>query len=234
MGIKRTQKPAPKRLPTLDIILNEEQSAGYDTIQKSTITYINGRAGSGKTLLALYAALNALHGNKIDKIFITRPYVPTEQMGFLPGDLKEKMDPFMLPIYDNLMKLYPERHKSSGVSKIEQYLNDREIEIAPIAFMRGITFNDAYVILDEAQNINIEQIIMAVTRLGKGSKMIICGDIRQCDLKKNSSSGLYLLQEILNRGRIKGLSHVYLKENHRDHIVQELLDEFEELGYFTE
>jgi len=233
MGNKRTQRPAPKRLPTLDIVLNDEQQEGYEIINTSTITYINGRAGSGKTLLALYAALDALHGNEINKIFITRPHVTAhEDLGFLPGDISEKMNPFMLPIYDNLTKLYPERHKSSGVSKVEQYINDREIEIAPIAYMRGITFDTSYVILDEAQNISAEQLIMAVTRLGKGSKMIICGDLRQCDLKKSASSGLFLLQEVLNRGRIKGLSHVYLKENHRDHIVQELLDEFEELGYF--
>ena len=232
MGTKRTQRPAPKRLPTLDIVLNDEQSDGYNTIRTSTITYINGAAGSGKTLLALYAALDALHGNEIDKIFITRPYVPAqENMGFLPGDINQKMDPFMVPIYDNLIKLYPERHKSSGVSKIEQYINDEEIEIAPIAFMRGRTFDKAYVVLDEAQNINTEQLIMAVTRLGRGSKMIICGDLKQCDLRKNVSSGLFLLQEVLNRGRVKGLSHVYLKENHRDHIVQQLLDEFDELGY---
>lgn len=232
MAIKRTQKQsAPKSLPKLDVDLNYEQLEGYRVIENSTITYINGKAGSGKTLLALHAALDALHSNKIDTIFITRPYVTAnEDMGFLPGDVKEKMDPFMIPIYDNLNKLYSDRHKSSGVSKIDQYITSQEIEIAPIGFMRGRTFVDSYVILDEAQNITVEQLKMALTRIGKGTKMIICGDLKQCDLKRSTNSGVTLLKQIVDRGNIKFLNSVFLKENHRDPIVQQLLDEFEAIG----
>ena len=227
MSVKRTKKQAPKRLPVLDIELNIEQQAGYDMINKSTITYINGRAGSGKTLLALYAALDALHGNQIDKIFVVRPYVTTEDFGFLPGDIDEKMSPLMAPIFDNLLKLYPERHKSNGVSKIEQYIEHGEIEVATVAFMRGRTFTDSYIIADEIQNMDEAQIEMVLSRLGKGSKMILCGDIGQCDLKKNQRSGVHLLKGMLDRGMVKSLSSVFLKENHRDPIVQDMLDEIE-------
>ena len=231
MSIKRTQKLAPKSLPQLDILLNKEQADSYDTIVNSTITYVNGKAGSGKTLLALHVALDALHGNKIDTIFITRPYITAnEDIGFLPGDIKEKMDPFMIPIYDNLLKLYPIRNKNTGKSKIDQYIEDKDIEIAPIGFMRGRTFTDSYVILDEAQNITVEQLKMAVTRIGKNTKMIICGDLKQCDLKNDSSSGVTLIKQLIDRGNIKFLSSVFLKENHRDPIVQQLLDEFDAIS----
>ena len=234
MAIKRTQKAPPKSLPKLDIVLNQEQEDGYKVIQENVLTYINGYAGSGKTLLALYAALNAFHGNQIDKIFITRPYVTTEDVGFLPGGLDEKYDPFMAPIMDNLMKLYPDRHKSNGISKINQYIERGEIEIAPLGFMRGRTITDAYLILDEAQNITAEQLKMAMTRIGKGSKMIICGDLKQCDLKKNQVSGIWMLQEIINRGRVQSIGSVYLKENHRDGIVQQLLEEFDDIEQLRE
>jgi phosphate starvation-inducible PhoH-like protein len=225
---KRTQKLPPKTLPRLDIDLNEEQKAGYEVIQSNTVTYINGYAGSGKTLLALYAALDALHGNQVNTIFVTRPYITAkEDIGFLPGDLSEKYDPFMVPIMDNLHKLYPDRHRSNGKSKIEQYIEDGDVEIAPLGFMRGRTMTDSYLILDEAQNITAEQLKMAMTRIGLGSKMIICGDLKQCDLKRPHESGIWLLQEVINRGVVKGIGSVYLKENHRDSIVQQLLDEFE-------
>lgn len=227
MSIKRTKKQAPKSLPSLDIKLNEEQQQGYDTINKSTITYINGRAGSGKTLLALYAALDALHGNKIDKIIIVRPYVTTEDFGYLPGNIDEKMGPLMAPIFDNLLKLYPERHKTNGISKIAQYIENGEIEVSTVAFMRGRTFTDSYVIADEVQNMDEEQIEMVLSRLGKGSKMILCGDIGQCDLKKSQRSGVHLLKAMLNRGLIKLLSAVFLKDNHRDPIVQDILNEID-------
>lgn len=227
MGIKRTTKSPPKTLPALDIVLNAEQADGYEIIKKNAITYINGKAGSGKTLLALYAALDALHGNKIDKIFVVRPYVLTEDYGFLPGDIDEKMSPLMAPIFDNLMKLYPDRHKSNGISKIEQYMEAGEIEIATVAFMRGRTFSDAYVIADEVQNMTEEQIEMVLSRLGTGSKMIVCGDIGQCDLKKSQRSGVHLLKGMIDRGIVKSLSSIFLKENHRAPIVQDILDEIE-------
>jgi phosphate starvation-inducible PhoH-like protein len=230
MGTKRTQKIPPKRLPSLDIILNKEQEVGYDKIRNSTLTYIDGKAGSGKTLLALYAALNSLHGCEIDTIFITRPYVTTEEWGFLPGDIKEKMDPILLPIYDNLLKIYPDRHQNKGVSKISQYIDDGDIEIAPIGFMRGRTFCNSYVILDEAQNITIEQLKMAVTRIGKGTKMIICGDLNQCDLKRIEDSGILLLNKVIERNNVNSISSIFLKENHRDPIVKELLDEFDSIS----
>lgn len=225
----RTQKQsAPKTLPRLHVDLNQEQLDGYDIINDSTITFIDGKAGSGKTLLAIAAALDALHGNKIDRIFLTRPYITAkEDMGFLPGDIKEKMDPILIPLYDNLNKLFPNRNSNTGESFIDRYIKNKEIELAPIGFMRGRTFDNAYIILDEAQNITSEQLKMALTRLGKGSKMIICGDIKQCDLANINGSGVRLLKKLIERGNIEFLSHVFLKENHRDPIVQQLLDEFD-------
>ena len=222
----RTQKKPPKSLPKLHLALNSEQKIGAQVIQDSTITYIQGKAGSGKTLLALHEALNALHGNVIDTIFITRPAVlAQEDIGYLPGNIKEKMDPYLIPIYDNLIKLYPNKEGKTGLALVEKYMENMELEIAPIGFMRGRTFVNSYLILDEAQNITVEQLKMAMTRIGKGTKMIIVGDINQCDLKQNKHSGLFMLDRL--EEKIPFLNKVELYENHRDPIVQQLLDAFE-------
>lgn len=232
MAKDRIQKLPPKAPPTLDVILNKEQEDGYKLLKNSVLTYIDGKAGSGKTMLAIYAALSALHANEINTVYITRPYVTAkEDMGFLPGDIKEKMDPMMIPIYDNLMKVYSVRNQKTGVSKITQYMEDGDLEIAPISFMRGRTFDYSYVILDEAQNITADQLKMAMTRIGKNTKMIICGDLDQCDLYKSNSSGVYLLKQLIERGNIEFLSSVYLKENHRDPIVAKLMDEFDAIEH---
>ena len=232
MTKERMKKQPPKNLPKLDIDLNSEQELGLKIIEDSVITFIDGQAGSGKTLLAIYAALNALHGAKINTIFITRPAVQAgEDQGFLPGELKDKMDPYMQPIYDNLIRVYASRNPKTGLSNVQSYMNSGELQIAPIGYMRGRTFTDSYVILDEAQNITRQQLMMALTRIGKNTKMIICGDARQCDLYKKKAEGIEMLLTLIKRKNIDFLSHVYLNENHRDPIVKALLDEFEQLGY---
>src|SRR6056300_69484 len=159
------------------IQLNEEQKLAKEEILNNTLTLLAGSAGSGKTLLACQVALDGLFRKQYEKVIITRPTVSKEDIGFLPGDLREKMDPWVQPIYQNMFLLYDK-------VKVEKYIENAEIEIVPVSFMRGRTFVNSIVIVDEAQNVTHEQMEMIVTRLGKHSKMIICGDTYQVDLKR--------------------------------------------------
>lgn len=225
---ERMQKKAPKTSVKLDIELNEEQKKAIEVVRSNTITYINGKAGSGKTLTGIYAALSALHKCEINEIVISRPAVTAkEDLGFLPGGIDEKMDPFMIPIFDNLKKVYSKKEQSSGNLMIEKYIEQGEIKIRPISHLRGLTFENAYVVMDEAQNLTEEQLIMVLTRVGKNCKLIFTGDLAQCDLKRNCHSGLNLLQSLIKRGNVKQLTEVDLLQNHRDPIVASLLDDID-------
>lgn len=203
-----------------NISLNEEQKSAKQILLSNAITILHGKAGSGKTLLACQVALDALNKKEIDKIIITRPTVSKEDIGFLPGDIREKLDPWIQPIYQNFYTLLGKERRGL----VEQWLNDGTLEIVPVSFMRGITFLNACVIVDEAQNITDEQMEMIVTRLGLGSKMIICGDVSQIDLKHKNDSGFAFITSCAER--IDGMVSIELKENHRHKIVDLLIEEY--------
>ena len=213
------EKRKPKTPIKFKLQLNEEQKEAKSTILKSTVTLLGGAAGSGKTLLACQIALEKLFMKEVDKIIITRPTVSKEEIGFLPGDLREKMDPWVQPIYQNMYLLYDKE-------KIEKCISDNQLEIVPLSFMRGRTFVNNFVIVDEAQNVTHEQMHMIVTRIGKNSKMVICGDDAQIDLKKKAESGFRFLYAASKK--IKNLSAITLKQNHRDPIVEDLLLYYDE------
>ena len=211
---KIIKNPIKFKLP-----LNEEQKQVKDEILKNTLTILAGRAGSGKTLLACQVALDGLLRRHFTKIIITRPTVSKEEIGFLPGDLREKMDPWIQPIYQNMYALYDKE-------KVEALINDGKIEIVPLAFMRGRTFLDSCIIVDEAQNVTHEQMEMIATRIGLRSKMIVCGDDYQVDLKSRRDSGFRFLY---TAGRkIKNMCSITLIKNHRDPIVDDLITLYEE------
>jgi len=193
--------------------LNDEQKEAKQLILDNTITMLAGQAGSGKTLLACQVALDGLIRRVYQKVIITRPTVSKEDIGFLPGDLREKMDPWVQPIYQNFFTLYDK-------AKVEKFIKDGLIEIVPVSFMRGRTFLDSCVIVDEAQNVTHEQMEMIVTRLGLRSKMMICGDQHQTDLKKKSDSGFKYLYKASRK--IKNLEAITLTSNHRNEIVEDL------------
>ena len=201
------------------IQLNEEQKLAKEEILKNTLTILAGSAGSGKTLLACQIALDGLFRREYEKVIITRPTVSKEEIGFLPGDLREKMDPWVQPIYQNMFLLYDK-------DKIEKYITDGQIEIVPVSFMRGRTFVDSCIIVDEAQNVTHEQMEMIVTRLGLRSKMIICGDDHQVDLKQKRDSGFRFLYAAAKK--IKNMTGITLKQNHRDPIVSDLIELYED------
>jgi len=168
------------------IQLNEEQKLAKEEILNNTLTLLAGSAGSGKTLLAVQVALDGLIRRHYEKIIITRPTVSKEEIGFLPGDLREKMDPWIQPIYQNMYALYDKE-------KVEKLIEDGKIEIVPLAFMRGRTFLDSCIIVDEAQNVTHEQMEMIATRIGLRSKMIVCGDDHQVELKAKRDSSFRFL-----------------------------------------
>mgnify|MGYP003624269712 FL=1 len=195
--------------------LNEEQKTSKATILENTITLLAGQAGSGKTLLACNIALDGLFRRMYDKVIITRPTVSKEEIGFLPGDMREKMDPWVQPIYQNMYLLYDK-------VKIEKCIQDGDIEIVPVSFMRGRTFLNSLIIVDEAQNVTHEQMEMIVTRIGKNSKMVVCGDTFQVDLKNKSDSGFKFLYNAAKR--IKNMESITLQTNNRDDIVEDLVN----------
>ena len=202
------------------IILSEEQKEAKAKILQNDVIVVFGKAGSGKTLISAQAALDALFSNNIENIYITRPTVSKEDLGFLPGDLKDKMDPWLAPLYHNMYVLHDKM-------QVDKLLAEKKIEIAPISFMRGITFVNSYVLVDECQNITKDQIKMLITRIGKGSKMIFTGDASQIDLKKNSDSGLNYLLKLGED--IEGFITYQLKDNHRHPIVDRFIDKMSEM-----
>ena len=158
------QKRKPKSPIKFNVVLNTEQKQAKSLILENPITVIKGMAGSGKTLVAVLCALDMFFNKQVEKIVISRPTVSKEDIGFLPGDIREKMDPWLAPIYHNLYMLYSKE-------KVDKHLENGDIEIVPFAFMRGRTFVDSFVIVDEAQNVTHDQMETVLGRLGKGSKM---------------------------------------------------------------
>jgi phosphate starvation-inducible PhoH-like protein len=178
----RSKQVAPKTV---------NQKRYVDSIRKNTITFGIGPAGTGKTFLAVALAAAALSRREVNRIILTRPAVEAgERLGFLPGDLMAKIDPYLRPLFDAL-------HDMLDAEKVAAFLERGQIEVAPLAFMRGRTLNDSFIILDEAQNTTPEQMKMILTRLGFNSKMVVTGDVTQIDLPKNEGSGLVVISDIL-------------------------------------
>ena len=197
------------------------QSKMVAAVNNNDMVFAMGPAGTGKTYTAIALAVRALKNREVKKIILTRPAVESgENLGFLPGDLKEKLDPYMQPLYDALRDMIP-------AAKLAEHIEKKVIEIAPLAFMRGRTLNNAFVILDEAQNTTEGQIKMFLTRMGEAAKFVITGDVTQIDLPNRQPSGLIHASKILKN--IDGIEFVYLdgKDVLRHRIVKDILAAYE-------
>jgi phosphate starvation-inducible PhoH-like protein len=195
-----------------------------EAIDQYDIVFGIGPAGTGKTYLAMAQAVTYLLAKKVSRIILARPAVEAgEKLGFLPGDLQEKVNPYLRPLYDALYDML-------DIEKAEKYLERGAIEVAPLAFMRGRTLNDAFVILDEAQNTTTEQMKMFLTRLGFGSKAVVTGDVTQIDLPGARTSGLVQAMEVV--GKIEGISFIYFDERDvvRHKLVQAIVKAYDAYG----
>ncbi len=211
-------KPIRARTPNQRVLIDEST--------KNDLIFAIGPAGTGKTYTAIALAVKALKNREINKIILSRPAVEAgENLGFLPGDLKEKIDPYLQPLYDALQDMIPPR-------KLEDFMRDDIIQIAPLAFMRGRTLSNAFVILDEAQNTTINQLKMFLTRMGLNAKFIITGDVTQIDLPRRSNSGLIFAMRLLKK--IDGISTVQFNRNDivRHRLVRDIVDAYE--NYYEE
>ena len=190
-------------------------------LEKYDMVFAIGPAGTGKTFLAVVEAVKALKTNKVKKLLLTRPAVEAgENLGFLPGDLQEKVDPYLRPLYDSLERLL-------GSEQLTKMKERGAIEIAPLAYMRGRTLDDAFVILDEAQNTTTDQMKMFLTRLGFGSKMVITGDVTQVDLPRGRRSGLHQSEEFLKHLEDIAFIHLGVEDVVRHMLVQKVIDAYE-------
>ena len=195
-----------------------------EAIRKNTVTFGLGPAGTGKTFLAVAMAVEALRDKQVDRVILTRPAVEAgERLGFLPGDLQSKIDPYLRPLYDALFEML-------GAENYNRQLEKGAIEIAPLAYMRGRTLDDAYIILDEAQNTTVEQMKMFLTRLGHNSRMVVTGDPSQTDLPDGKRSGLSVAERILHG--IDGIAiHRFTERDVvRHRLVQNIIRAYEEYG----
>ena len=218
--LNNTEKRKPKSPVKFHLTLNEEQKHAKAEILIHTVSLLKGQAGSGKTLLACQIELDMYFTRQVEKIIITRPIVEAaDPIGFLPGDMKAKMDPWLAPIYANLYMLY-------NKETIYKMVETQSIEILPFAFVRGRTFVNAIVIVDEAQNVNGTQTEMIVGRLGLNSKMIFCGDTSQIDLRNKKDSGMDFFKIL--ESRVAGVKVIALQHNHRHPIVPEILNVYKE------
>ena len=200
---------------------SENQLKLVEAFKKSDLVFAIGPAGSGKTYTAIALAVRALKNKEIKKIILSRPAVEAgEKLGFLPGDMKEKIDPYLQPLYDALQDMIP-------AAKLQEYLENNVIQIAPLAFMRGRTLNDAVVILDEAQNTSTQQIKMFLTRMGMNTKMFVTGDITQIDLPPSQTSGLIQALHILKG--VKGISVVEMNKTDivRHKLVEHIVEAYD-------
>ena len=227
----KTTEPAADKFASGEVIVfgpngvmvkarTANQRKMVDSINKSDILFAIGPAGTGKTYTAVALAVRALKNKDIKRIILTRPAVEAgENLGFLPGDLKEKIDPYLRPLYDALDDMIP-------AEKLKFYLENRTIEIAPLAFMRGRTLDNCFVILDEAQNATDMQLKMFLTRMGPSAKFIVTGDVTQIDLPKKQQSGLHTALRILTD--IKGIEIVYLSGEDvvRHKLVRKILEAY--------
>ncbi|MBD5320083.1 MAG: PhoH family protein [Bacteroides sp.] len=206
-------KPISARTPN--------QQRLVEAFNKNDLTFALGPAGTGKTYIAIALAVKALKNKEVRKIILSRPAVEAgEKLGFLPGDMKDKIDPYLQPLYDALEDMIP-------AVKLKEYMETKVIQIAPLAFMRGRTLNDAVIVLDEAQNTTTHQIKMFLTRLGMNAKMIITGDATQIDLPRMTSSGLLQALKILNN--VSGIGKVEFgkKDIVRHALVQRIVEAYE-------
>ena len=209
----RSAKVAPKSV---------NQKRYVDSIRKNTVTFGIGPAGTGKTFLAMAMATAALSRREVNRIILTRPAVEAgERLGFLPGDLMAKIDPYLRPLFDAL-------HDMMDAEKVAAHLEKGVIEVAPLAFMRGRTLNDSFVILDEAQNTTPEQMKMFLTRLGFGSRMVVTGDVTQVDLPRDQKSGLIVVGDILEG--IEGVEFVRFGGDDvvRHKLVQRIVEAYDQ------
>lgn len=198
------------------------QNYYLNSIEKNTITIARGPAGTGKTYLAAAMAVKALKEKRVSRIILSRPVIEAgENLGYLPGDLKEKVDPHFRPLYDSLQDFI-------GLSKFEQFIRQGIIEITPLAYMRGRTFNESFVVLDEAQNTTLAQMRMVLTRLGYGSKMVITGDQTQIDLPNPLDSSLLVLRDIL--GKVESVKFVEMTSEDvvRHDVVRRIINAFDD------
>ncbi|MBR6765265.1 MAG: PhoH family protein [Clostridia bacterium] len=210
-----THKGAKIRCKTLG------QQKYVRAIEKNTVVFGVGPAGTGKTYLAMANAVMAFKNKEISKIILTRPAVEAgEKLGFLPGDLQQKVDPYLRPLYDAIYEMM-------GVEAYQKLWERGVIEVAPLAYMRGRTLNDAFIILDEAQNTTIEQMKMFLTRLGEGSRMVITGDLTQIDLPMGKTSGLKHAISILNGIDKVAVCHLTAKDVVRHEIVMNIIKAYE-------
>ena len=206
-------KPIKARTPNQQLLVK--------TFTENDLTFALGPAGTGKTYLAVAMAVRALKNREVRKIILSRPAVEAgEKLGFLPGDMKDKIDPYLQPLYDALEDMIPN-------AKLKEYMETKVIQIAPLAFMRGRTLNDAIVVLDEAQNTTTHQIKMFLTRLGMGSKMIVTGDVTQIDLPRTTASGLIQALKILRNVKGIGRGEFEKKDIVRHHLVQRIVEAYE-------
>jgi phosphate starvation-inducible PhoH-like protein len=217
--LSNLEKRKPKNPVKFKIELNEEQKIAKAVIYENPVVLLKGMAGSGKTLVACQVALDMFFKREVEKIVITRPTVAKEELGFLPGDMKEKMDPWLAPIYANLYMLY-------NKEAVDKMIAEGLIEIVPFAFMRGRTFPNTIVLVDECQNITHTQTEMMLGRLGKGGKMIFCGDLAQIDLKSKKDSGISFFVRL--EENVPGVRILSLKTNHRHEIVESMLKVYAE------
>lgn len=200
------------------------QQKMVDSCKRNDLIFAIGPAGTGKTYTAVALAVQALRNKEIKRIILTRPAVEAgENLGFLPGDLKDKLDPYLQPLYDALRDMIPSQ-------KLLGYLEDGTIEIAPLAFMRGRTLDNVFAILDEAQNATENQLKMFLTRMGSSAKFVVTGDITQIDLPRNQSSGLIQVTKILNN--IPGIDFIYLNEKDivRHKLVVQIINAYGKLS----
>jgi phosphate starvation-inducible PhoH-like protein len=211
-------KRVPKNPIKFGITLNEEQKRAKEDILNHDIIALKGKAGSGKTATALQVALDQLFKKEIEKIIIARPYVTAgEDIGHLPGGVDDKLAYLTAPIY-NIM------HELVGKEKSEKLVNEGQVLVAPFGFLRGNTFSNCYVLIDEAQNASMKQTELMIGRLGRNSKMIFCGDMSQCDLKNKKDSGFdFFLKLEIEVPRVKVIP---LEKNHRHEIVEPVLKVF--------
>ena len=212
---KNTEKRVPKGDITYKVSLTEEQRDVKRECFNYKINIITGDAGTSKTFTACQIALDMLFKRQIDRITIMRPTVATEDIGFMPGDSRSKMEGWVIPVIENFKTLYDK-------NKIEKLLEEETIRIVPLQFCQGVTFYNELTLLDEGQNCTKEQMNMVMTRVGRGSTLLITGDIRQNQLKNKSLSGFKELLDLQGKTSLIGFHE--LKENYRDPVVREVLE----------